>query len=95
MGRNVWVAHGESLDVELIDRGIVPRDLGWRIRLPGESGVDHSVLGHSKGIIAPVKRQVRFTEPADPQRSNELELLAGQLEVKPSPADQYFTSDIV
>jgi hypothetical protein len=58
MGLNVRVAHGESLDVELIDQGIVPRDLGWCIRFPGESGVDHSVLGHSNGIIAPVKRQV-------------------------------------
>src|ERR1019366_9796425 len=58
MGRNVRMAHGESFDVELIDQGIVPRDLGWCIRLPGESGVDHSVLGHSHGIVAPVKRQV-------------------------------------
>src|SRR6201997_860872 len=58
MGRNVRVAHGESLDVEVIDQSIVPRDLGWCIRFPGESGVDHSVLGHSNGIIAPVKRKV-------------------------------------
>src|ERR1700686_2979685 len=58
MSRNVRVAHGESLDVELIDQGIVPRELGWCMRFPGESGVDHSVLGHSNGIIAPVKRQV-------------------------------------
>src|ERR1700687_3576961 len=58
MGRNVRVAHGESFDVELMDQGIVPRDFGWCIRFPRESGVDHSVLGHSKGIIAPVKRQV-------------------------------------
>src|ERR1700686_1590281 len=58
MSRNVRVAHGESLDVELIDQGIVPRDLGWCIRFPGESGVDHSVLGHFHGIIAPIKRQV-------------------------------------
>src|SRR5260370_41407091 len=58
MGGSVRVAHGKSFDVELIDQGIVPRDLGWCIRFPGESGVDHSVLGHSNGIIAPVKRQV-------------------------------------
>src|ERR1035437_7541275 len=58
MGRNVRVVHCESLDVELIDQGIVPRNLGWCIRFPGESGVDHSVLGHSNGIIAPVKRQI-------------------------------------
>jgi hypothetical protein len=58
MGWNVRVAHGESLDMELTDQGIVPRNLEWCVRFPGESGVDHSVLGHSKGIIAPVKRQV-------------------------------------
>src|SRR5712664_806952 len=58
MGRNVRVAHGESLDMELIDQGIVPTDLRWCVRFPGESGVDHSVLGHSNGIIAPVKSQV-------------------------------------
>src|ERR1700726_236856 len=58
MGWNVRVAHGKSLDMELTDQGIVPRSLEWCIRFPGESGVDHSVLGHSHGIVAPVKRQV-------------------------------------
>src|ERR1700682_6085287 len=58
MGWNVRVASGESLDMELIDQGVVPGNLEWCIRFPGESGVDHSVLGHSNGIIAPVKRQV-------------------------------------
>ena len=34
-------------------------------------------------------------EPAAPQWLSESELLAGQLEVKPSAADQHFTGDIV
>src|ERR1700675_1662595 len=63
MGWNIRVAHGESLDMELIDQGIVPRNLEWCIRFPGESGVDHPVLGHSHGIIAPVKRQVLLPVP--------------------------------
>jgi hypothetical protein len=43
------------------------------------------------GIRAKRSSQKKF----DPEQSDELELLAGQLEVEPSAADQYFTGDIV
>ena len=65
MSGNVRMAHGESLYVELINQGFVPRNSGWRIGSPGESGVDHPVLRHSGGIVAPVKRQV-FLLVSDP-----------------------------
>src|ERR1017187_10397849 len=55
------------------------------------SSIQPEKLAEGRQLFAQCTRY----EPADPQRSNELELLARQLEVKPSPADQYFTSDIV
>jgi hypothetical protein len=63
MGRNVRVAHGESLDVELINHGLMPGNTGRSIGSPCESGVNHSVLRHSGGIVAPVKRQVLLLVP--------------------------------
>ena len=63
VGRNVRVALGESFDVEFINHGLVPGNPGRRIASPGEGGVDHSILGHSGGIVAPVKRQVLLLVP--------------------------------
>jgi hypothetical protein len=49
------------------------------------------ITTHLPGIRGKRSSQKKF----DPEQSNELELLAGQLEVEPSAADQYFTGDIV
>ena len=88
LGGNIRLAHRESLYVEFVDDGLVPRDPGWGIRSPGESGVDHAVLRHSGGIVAPVKRQVLlFVSDSVPEvrvapTDRSLNLLAVRIEQK-------------
>src|SRR5580700_7029611 len=49
---------GETFHVEFTDHSLVPWNGGRRIRSPGEGGVDDAVLGHARGIVAAIERQV-------------------------------------
>ena len=44
--RHMWVARGEALDVELVEDGATPDDLGAAVVLPVEVVVQHDGLGH-------------------------------------------------
>ena len=55
MRGNVRMAHGESLHVQFINQGFVPGNSWRRVRSPGECGINHAILWHAGGIVAPVK----------------------------------------
>src|SRR5271157_953239 len=48
----------KSLYVQLVNYGLVPGNTWWRIRSPGEGGIDHAIFRHAGGVVAPIKRQV-------------------------------------
>ncbi len=58
LGRDIGMACGESLYVQLVDDGFMP----WRSRrmivVPGERGIDDAAFGHIGGIVAPIHGQI-------------------------------------
>src|ERR1700683_3094911 len=61
--RNLRMAHGEPLHMQFVNYSLMPRNAGRPIGSPGKSRIDHLILRHSGGIVAPVKRQVFLLVP--------------------------------
>jgi hypothetical protein len=55
---HLGMAHGEALDVGLVDDGVGERDLGRPVALPIEGGVDHHGLGHRVDVVLVVALEV-------------------------------------
>ena len=64
------MAHGEALDVHLVDDRLVPGPLVGPGAAPGEGGVDHLALGHERRAVALVERQIALgiADPVAEQR---------------------------
>ncbi len=54
VGRNAGVLRGEALDVQLVDDGLAPDDLGADLAVPVELVVHHHAAGHAVGVVAGV-----------------------------------------
>src|ERR1700722_3425872 len=52
------MAHGEALDVKLVNHSLMPWNPRRRVSAPGEGRIDHAALRHSSRIVAPVERHV-------------------------------------
>ena len=62
LGRDVGVARGEPLDVQLVDDRIVQRRIGTAVVSPVEGRVDHDGLGHERRAVVRVRRAVGVVE---------------------------------
>ena len=56
--RHVRMQHGKTLDVQLVDDGVVPGRARWPVVAPGEGRVDDLALGHARPTVTPVEGQV-------------------------------------
>ena len=79
---------GEPFYMHFINQGFVPGDIRGRVGTPGKSGVDDAIFRHSRGVVAPIKRQVFLLVP-DPiskvcvvPLNSSLDLLAVGIEKK-------------
>ena len=61
--RQVRVAGGEPLDVQLVDDRVVEGDVGAAVVAPVESAVDDDPLGHAPGVVLLVAHQVIAARP--------------------------------
>src|SRR5215813_13907638 len=58
LGRDAGMIAGESLDVEFVDDGLMPRDSKPAVVLLEEPGVDDDRLGHERTAVRVVDGQV-------------------------------------
>src|SRR5919106_3070272 len=58
IGRYVLDPHGQALDVDLIDDGLVPGDTWRTIIAPGKGGVNNLASRHTWSAVARIKREI-------------------------------------
>ena len=56
--RQIRMAGGEPLDVELVDDRVVERGVGAAVVAPGKGAVDDDPLGHAPGVVLLVPHQI-------------------------------------
>src|SRR5271170_1872241 len=49
---------GETLDMKLVDHGVMPRKVEPPISVPAKVGIDYHAFGHESGAIAIIANQV-------------------------------------
>jgi hypothetical protein len=57
-GRNMRVQAGEALDVQLIDDGLMPGNIGRAVPVPIKAGIDHLALEHAGRAVAAAEAQI-------------------------------------
>jgi hypothetical protein len=57
-GRNMRVQAREALDMQLIDDGLMPGNIGAAVPLPIKAGIDHLALEHAGCAVATAEAQV-------------------------------------